>query len=191
MSLPNEVILLVAEHLPTPSLNELSLASKATCDKLSHELYKRSANYEGGKWEHPLIWAVKKGGTTMLEKLIPYSKTTMATAALRVAADLGNEEAVAILLNAGADPFYTEPITKQERLGHHARRRYTFERNSDHNYVSIMRILLRHRPYIMKSSTGNFFPHSSGPSYSVRTKLLKHYGVYRPDETDRHGAQAY
>lgn len=59
MKLPNEIIFLVAEHPPTPSLNELSLASKATCDKLYHELYKRSANYEGGKWEHPLIWAVQ------------------------------------------------------------------------------------------------------------------------------------
>lgn len=163
MSLPNEVILLVAERLPTSSLNELSLTSKATCDILSHELYKRSTDYEDGKSEHPLIWAVEKGAMTMLEKLIPYNKTLMATAALRVAADLGNEEAVVILLNAGADPFYTEPITKQESLGHHGRRRYTFERNSDHNHVNTMRILLRHCPYMMKGSTGNFFLPPSGP----------------------------
>lgn len=115
---------------------------------------------------------------TILEKLIPYNKTLMATAALRVATDLGNEEAVAILLNAGADPFYTKPITKQERIGRHkkGRRRYTFARTSDLGHVNIMRILLRHRPYMMKGSTGNFFLPTSGPpppSYSVRMMLIK------------------
>ncbi|KAL4957364.1 hypothetical protein BDW69DRAFT_180683 [Aspergillus filifer] len=136
-ALPNELIIEVATHLPTSSLNILSQTSKWINEVLTSDFYKRSATQDSEQKYHALIWAVKAGNMPALKKMVPYNTLLMATAALRMVVELGNEEALEILLHGGADPEYLGAITDEEKIPNNQLRRWPLLNASSCGHLSI------------------------------------------------------
>ncbi|KAL5042149.1 ankyrin repeat-containing domain protein, partial [Aspergillus fruticulosus] len=113
--LPSELILLIAEHLDVPSINFLLQTCQrfhGLLDPLLYELARRYRSVPGAGT--PLIWAVKNDHVSVIKRLLEGgswpSDNENGTTALHEAIDVKNEEALRLLLSAGANVFAENKI---------------------------------------------------------------------------------
>ncbi|KAL4969383.1 uncharacterized protein BDV14DRAFT_103857 [Aspergillus stella-maris] len=151
-ALPNELVIEVATHLRTSSLNILSQTSRWIHEVLTSDLYKRSAEQDAEKKDYAMIWAVKVNNMAALKKMIPYNTLLMATAALRMAVELGNEEVLEILLHGGADPEFLGAITDEEMIPKNQLRRWPLLNASSCGHLNIVKSLVARWPHVLKKS---------------------------------------
>ncbi|KAL4798318.1 ankyrin repeat-containing domain protein [Aspergillus venezuelensis] len=99
-----------------------------------------------------------------LKKMIPYNTLLIATAALRMAVELGNEEALEILLHGGADPDYLGAITDEEKVPKNQLWRCPLLNASSCGHLSIVERLVARWPHVLKKSAEN----NSNNKYNTR-----------------------
>lgn len=113
LSLPNELILLVADNLPVADLNSLLRTNHRLASLLETSINKLAvadvhSRHFKWPWRTKLIWAADRGYTGLVKRLlkhcdnISYQDDTKRTA-LHTAIDNGHEEIVRLLLEGGAD----------------------------------------------------------------------------------------
>ncbi|KAL4902644.1 ankyrin repeat-containing domain protein [Aspergillus multicolor] len=148
--LPNELVLYLAEHLPTSTLNTLSQISKWSSELLTTELYSRATSYHFGDEDHPLIWASRNHKACAFNKLLPYCTDCLTlTAALHTAVDVGNEDAVDTLLDEGADPNIIGLVTTDDS-GELVGRRLRLIEASGYGRYTIVKRVLESLPHLKK-----------------------------------------
>ncbi|GAB1192824.1 hypothetical protein APSETT444_002021 [Aspergillus pseudonomiae] len=113
---PGEIILEVASHLCVSDLNGLIQTAQRFHELLSQELYGRAATLIRNDGETPLIWAAKQGRVACAQKLVRRdpdpARLIDGRAAIHAATAAGQEQIVAVLLEAGV------PVSLPDKEGH-------------------------------------------------------------------------
>ncbi|KAK2765499.1 hypothetical protein FQN54_008353 [Arachnomyces sp. PD_36] len=110
-SIPNEIILEIANYLNPMDLNSLIQTSSKFSQLLTHRLYDLALTYTRGGDFSVVDWAASAGQPSVLEKLVDRSpdiiniKDEYGTTALHRAVWARDEAATRLLLDFGADPM--------------------------------------------------------------------------------------